>query len=355
MNPRLKQKNQRGFSLIEMLIAIIVMLVVTSAVFSLMGNSMKVANATYEMTDVQETLRTAQEYVNRDLMNAGDGLKTVSIIRIPQAFVTSYLTRNPIVDADMPAGIINLGILTSDNNVPVATAVLGSNPATTVRQDTDRQTIIEIDSEFIAITPSAVDPNGTWITLPAGTDMNLFQTGEIYYLSSSVGGAFGTITGVTAGTRTLSFAVGGADVYGLNLAGANNNIKVISTDGTVATSLQRMKIIHYYVNADGMLMRRVFGVRNAGFRESIIAEHVLNVQFNYSLDMTDAAGNVVQPTATLSTKAQRLGIRAVEVMVSVETPHALQNGLRTRLSMTTSTTVRNMQFRRAHQPNASGN
>lgn len=355
MNPRLKMNNQKGFSIPEMLIAMTVMMVITSAVFSLMGNSMMVATATYEMTDVQETLRTAQEYINRDLMNAGDGLKTISVIRVPQAFVTTYLTLTPIIDADMPAGIINLGILTSDNNVPANTAVDRSVPATTVSAGTDRQTIIEIDPEFIAITPSAIDATGMVVRLPAGTDMNLFRTGEIYYFSSSEGATFATITSIDAATTTLNFAPGGADVYGLNLAGANNQLRVVSTNGTLATSLQRMKIIHYYVNAEGHLIRRVFGVRQAGFRDSIIAEHVINVQFNYSLDMTDAAGNIVQPTATLTTKAQRLGIRQVEVLVTVETPHALQNGQRSRLSMTTSTSVRNMQFRQAHQPNAAGN
>ena len=97
-------------------------------------------------------------------------------------------------------------------------------------------------------------------------------------------------------------------------------------------------------------MRRVFGVQGATFRDSIIAEHVLNVQFKYSLETTDAAGNVLQPTANLANKAQRLGVRQVEVTISVETPHALQNNVTSKLFMTTSTSVRNMQFRRALQP-----
>lgn len=377
MQRRLTTHNQEGFSLIEMMIAVTVMVIAVGAVVSLMRSSLMIATASYEMTDAQESLRTAQEYINRDLMNAGDGLKSISTIRLPQTFVNNYLTLAPIVDADMPVGTINLGILTTDNNVPSGTAVVGSNPATTVRFSpgpdnivgtaddvrTDRQTILELDPDptFQAIplsaAPQSIDVTGTVITLPAGTVMTQFTAGEIYYVSSSLGGTFGTVTAVNAATRQLTMANGGLDVYGLNLTGASNNIKVISTNGTLPTSLQRMWIIHYYVNSSGFLMRRVFGARCApapavcaGFRESIIAEHVMNVQFNYSLDMTDAAGNVVQPVAMLSTKDQRLGIRAVEVTVTVETPHTLQNGLRSQLAMTTSTSVRNMQFRRARQP-----
>src|SRR3989442_1507496 len=133
MHRRLTTHNQEGFSLIEMMIAVTVMVIITGAVLSLMRSSMMIATASYEMTDAQESLRTAQEYINRDLINAGDGLKSISTIRVPQAFVTNYLTLTPVVDADMPVGIINLGILTSDNNIPFGTAVIGSNPATTIR------------------------------------------------------------------------------------------------------------------------------------------------------------------------------------------------------------------------------
>ena|SRR4051794_32941113 len=358
MERKLDIKNQQGFTLIEMIIAVTVLVVVTSAVVSLMKSSMNISTANYELTDAQENLRTAQEYINRDLMNAGDGLRTISVIRVPQTFVTNYLTLTPIVDADMPAGIINLGILTSDNQVPAATAVVGSNPATTVLSTpnlTDRQTIIEVDPQFIAIAPSSINAAGTVVTLPSGTTMTQFTVGEIYYFSSSVGGTFGTLTAINAGTFQLSFAAG--DTFGLNLA-AGNNIQTISTGGTLPTSMTRMRIIHYYVNSSGYLMRRVFGAKCipaticTGFVESVVAEHVVNVQFNYSLDMTDAAGNVVQPTGTLSNKAQRLGIRQVEVTVTVETPHVLQSGSRSQLSMTTSTSVRNMQFRQAQQPSS---
>lgn len=349
--------NQAGFSLIEMMIAVTVMVLVTSAVVSLMRSSMIISTANYELTDAQQSLRTAQEYINRDLMNAGDGLKTVSNIYVPSGFVSNYITLTPIVDTDMPAGVINLGILTSDNQVPAGTAVVGASPSTTILSSpnlTDRQTILEIDPQFIPIAPSAVNGAGTIVTLPAGTDMTQFTVNEIYYLSSAIGGTFGTITAKNTGTRQLTFSP--ADAYGLNLSGAANLIKLISTNGTLPTSLQRMRLIHYYVNASKFLTRRVFGAKCspsttcAGFRESIIAEHVLNVQFNYSLDMTDSSGNVVQPTGTLATKSDRINVRQVEVTVTVETPHVLQSGSRSQLAMSTSTSVRNMQFRQASQP-----
>jgi hypothetical protein len=90
-------------------------------------------------------------------MNAGDGLKSISTIRVPTTFVTGYLTLSPVADASMPSGVTNLGILSSDNNVPAGTTVLGVTPAVTVRPGTDRQTLLEIDPGFIPI-PLAASP-----------------------------------------------------------------------------------------------------------------------------------------------------------------------------------------------------
>lgn len=356
--------NEEGFSLIEMIITVTVMLVVTSAIVTLANRSIKLANTTYELTDAQETLRTAQEYINRDLMSAGDGLKNMSNIPVTKTFVTNYLSVTPVVDPALPITVTNLGILTTDNDVAANKIVYGPDPAFAtsplvyVRSSpvlTDRQTILQIDSDFspIALLAPAIDSTGTTITI-ADADRSRFTVGEVYFLTSSLGGTFGTVTAVTditGANSTLTFAQGGGDKFGLNVTGAGGRINTISAGGTLATSLQRMKIVHYYITSDGMLMRRVFGVKGAGFRESAIAEHVVSVQFTYSLSPDDN-GNIVQPVTRLTTLAQQIAVRQVEVTVTVETQHALQNGQRQNMSMTTSTSVRNMQFRQALQPKA---
>ena len=103
-------RSQRGFSVIELLVATTVMLVVIAAIFSLMGSSIKVATAAYEMTDAQQNLRTAHEFINRDLMNAGDGLKSIDEIRIPEPFMRSYITLAPVPAC--AAAICTLSIFT---------------------------------------------------------------------------------------------------------------------------------------------------------------------------------------------------------------------------------------------------
>lgn len=358
MKHRDNKKSGQGFSLLELLVAVTLMIVITGAMFALMRDSVKSSNATLEMSDGQQSCRTAQEYINRDLINAGDGLNSINNIRVPQAFVTNYLTLNPITDPATP-GFVNLGLITSDNNVPANTLVPDTAPAVQVRSApdlTDRISILQLDRNFVPITLSAGAINPTnGLTTVSSTDIAQFTVGEIYFISSAAGSIFATITdrqGVGTPNPFLVFAAG--DTFGLNSVGAGGQLDVITAGGTLPTSICRMKIIHYYINSNGLLMRRVFGVRAVGFAESVIAEHVVSLQFRYFLNLRDANGNVVQPEVQLTTSQQQVETRQVEVSLTVETPNTLQDGQRQKISMTTSTSVRNMQFRQSLQPTAGG-
>lgn len=352
------KNNEPGFSLLELVVAIAVMLIVTGAVFSLLKDSMTTSKATLEMTDAQESLRTGQEYINRDLMNTGDGLNSINNIRVPQNFATNYLTLNPVTDPATP-GIINLGLLTTDNNVPANTLVLGTAPAVDVRSApilTDRISILQMDGSFTPITldAGAINPNNGQVDV-SPADIDRFSGGEIYFITSAVGGIFATITDRrSVNSPSPSLVLEPGDAFGLNSTGNGSQLDWITDRGTLPTAICRVKIIHYYVNSNGLLKRRVFGVASAGFNESVIAEHVVSLQFRYFLNLRDANGNVRQPEAQLTTAQQQVETRQVEVTVTVETSRKLQNGQRQQISMTTSTSVRNMQFRQSLQPTAGG-
>jgi prepilin-type N-terminal cleavage/methylation domain-containing protein len=351
------KKSESGFSLLEVLVAMFVMLIIAGAIFALMRDSMKTSTAALELSDAQQSVRTAQEYINRDLVNVGDGLNSISNILVPVNFVTNFLTLNPVTDPATP-GFVNLALLTSDNNVLPNTPVLGTLPAVNVRSTpllTDRISILQMERPEIftpiTLAAGAITP-ATGFAAVSTADIDRFAVGEIYFITSASGGIFVTVTdrqGVGSATPFLAFGAG--DAFGLNSAGQLN---VITSNATLPVSICRMKIIHYYVNDNGLLMRRVFGVRNAGFNESVIAEHAVSLQFRYFLNLHDAAGNVAQPEAQLTTSDQQVETRQVEITLTMETPHTLQNGQRQQITTTTSTSVRNMQFRRSLQPTAGG-
>jgi prepilin-type N-terminal cleavage/methylation domain-containing protein len=344
---RAAARTQAGFSLVELLIAVAVMLIVMAAVFASLRGSFQVSVTSYELTDAQQSLRAAHEYINRDLITAGDGLNGINNIRVPVQFMRAYLTQSPVLDASDP-NYMDLSLIVSDDNVAGGTPVLGSNPATTVLGGTDRITMLETDRTFAAISlpAGAINANGSEISI-SPADINLFRIGEIYFIAAGARATLGVLTafGGTDIAPTLVFAEG--DGYGLNHEGAGGLITFVSEGGTLPATLMRMNLAHYFLSADGLLVRRLFGVAGAGFRDTVIAEHLADLQLRYSLNMRDDKDNMQQPVSKLETTVQQAATRQVEISIKARTAHPLNDGQPKYLSMTTATSIRNMQFRLA--------
>jgi hypothetical protein len=277
--------------------------------------------------------------------------------------VANYLTLIP--DASDPN---NLALLISDDNVPGTTAVLQASSAANVLGGSDRMTMLTQDTSFL---PSVSLPAGRITVAGSTTNIGLantaerqrFQVGEIYAVTTQNGMAFGVITDIDATTNTLIMA--NSQVYGLNqtVGGPIYTVAGLASGPSTPGSIIRMQIIHYYVNANNLLIRRVFGVQGAGFVDSVIAEHVTNLQFRYLLNKTDPNGFVPPPVRQVP-PADRQTVREVETTLAVETVRAVNvvtnsnsistgcgasaNGKQT-ICSTTATTVRNLQFRKALQ------
>jgi Tfp pilus assembly protein PilV len=349
-----KINRQAGFSMIELMISLATMTIITGAAFALIGSSIKFSNATYHMTDTEQGLRTAHEVINRDLTTAGDGLKGIGTIKVPKAFVQTYLTQTPVVISTDP-NYVNMALVTSDDAVPANTAVPQTSPAVNVLTNTDRLTILTQDyTTFptpVTVLAGKITVSGsnTLIVVPSA-DIGKFQAGEMYALLAQNSAAFFVISSVNLSTYTLTVTNG--DTYQINQTGAGTPINVVSSGGTLPSTIVRIQIIHYFVDSNNLLIRRVFGVKKETFVDNVIAEHVVNMQFRYLVNLTDANGFVPQPVRQLSTSQQQLAVREVEATVAVETLRAVNtvtanNSGKQTISSTTATTVRNLQFRQA--------
>ena len=364
MRPNKKLNRQEGFSMLELMISMATMTIISGCAFALIGSSLKFANTTYHMTDTGETLRTAHELINRDLTTAGDGLKGIGKIEVPKAFVQSYLTQTPIIEPGAP-NYVNLPLVTSDDNLPAGTAIPQASPAANALPGCDRITILTVDYtgfQPIPVPAGKITQSGpnTYVVVSPG-DIVRFQAGEIYAISTDGKAAFGVISSVNSSTNTLVMTNG--DVYGINETGAptpTNPTPIYAVVGlasgpSTAATISRLQIIHYFANSNNLLFRRVFGVPKFGFVDSVVAEHVTNLQFRYLVNITDANGFVPQPVRQLATSEQQLAVREVEATVAVETVRAVNtvtanNNGRQIVSITTATTVRNLQFRNALSP-----
>ena len=368
------QKNQRrqsGYTMIELLIALGVMMVVSAASLALIGSSVKYANATYNLADAEQSLRTAHEIINRDLTSAGDGLRGIGTITAPVNFVQNYITRTPVTcnDPNFPC----VGLVTSDDAIPAGIGIPQANPPADFQSTSDRISMLLRDTTFnngntISLLPGKITMvvgTSTSIVV-ASTEIGLFQVGEIYALLAQNSAAFGIVSGVNSTTNTVTLNVG--DAYGLNQNSANSSIAQVAnliSGVSQPVAIMRLQIVQYYVTSNGLLMRRVIGVRGAGFRDAVVAEHVSSLKFRYLTNLTDANGNVLQPMSVLSTSTQQTAVREIETTISIETVAAVNavtnsnssttlcganpNG-KQNLCSTTHTTVRNLQFRQALSP-----
>ena len=332
----------------ELLIVLVVMLIILTAVFSLMRSTITTANTNYEMTTATQGLRNAQEFINRDILTLGDGAKGLSNIWLPTQFVTSYLSVRNASDIDpLNTGYVVVGAVISDNNVPAGTNVPGTNPATTVLPGSDRSSFLREDRTFTAIplTPSQVNVTNAYLTVPVSRTGD-FSAGEIYFISNGVSGTFGTVTSVNTGSNQVYWAAG--DALGLNRTGTTGSLGSIQRAG-LGMNLFRVQLIQYFVDADGKLIRRVFGVKGQPFIDSVIAEHLVSLQFRYILKPTSDTVILEQPVEQFPFD-EAASVRRIEPYVEVETAYALSDGQKHKVDGITQLGVRNIQFLEAPVP-----
>jgi prepilin-type N-terminal cleavage/methylation domain-containing protein len=346
---KLSNKNsQSGFSLIELLVVLVVMLVVLGAVFSLMGGTIRTANTNYEMTSASQSLRNAQEFITRDALVVGDGLKGVSNIWLPTAFVADYLTARKSVDIDPDnKGFVSVGAIVSDDEVSVDVNVPSTVPATTVLPGTDRITMLSVDSTFspVSLPANTTKPISGEINIPGG-DASNYKVGEIYYIAGNGNGAFGAITKTTAGR--IYWEAG--DTFGLNRIGNTGNLATATgNSGNQPATLMRVNIVHYFVSADGRLLRRVFGVKEKAFIDNTVAEHLTELEIRYVLKPGTDGIIYEQPVTQIDLSEASL-VRMIEPSLKVETAYALQDNKKHEVEGITQIGVRNLQFLEAPVP-----
>ncbi len=90
-------------------------------------------------------------------------------------------------------------------------------------------------------------------------------------------------------------------------------------------------------------MRRVFSVQNAGFIDSVIAEHLIDFRINYTLKPSADGSIFDQPSRVLNLDDAAL-VRLIESVISVETAYPLQNGQKDQVDGLITVGVRNLQF-----------
>ncbi len=321
---------EKGFSLVELMVSIIIFMVFMSVIYGLLkiGSIMKTSASS--QTEVVKNARLSLNTIGRDAVNAGFGYSRAG----------GYGAENILN--------LRLGIPPdADTTHDLITAVVGGNDVNTntllPSGRTDVVSFVFRDINFNAGQPlnfvSAANygGNGVLITTLAGQTATT-NNYDLFLISDGSRTSLGLATNVPAGGNTLRFEAGSADplqVNSLYTGTVSTRSKLIACDAAAsppitddcmdyANRVTAKKVIwvSYSVTSDGTLYKTIFG-NNTGrpAAEQIqilpIASNVQNFQVKYLLrdgtvsnDPSNGGlnqsnfNNVVQIDVTITAKVQ---------------------------------------------------
>jgi prepilin-type N-terminal cleavage/methylation domain-containing protein len=129
---RASHKGELGFSMIELMVAMVVTLVVSGAIFGLLTVGGNAFRREPEVADRQQNIRVAMDAIARDIQNAGSGMPLVSQVfthtDTPLAGPNPTGAGAPYLNGQGPQGVLGAAGQASRGAAPTGT---GPTPPTT--------------------------------------------------------------------------------------------------------------------------------------------------------------------------------------------------------------------------------
>jgi len=377
-----KSRRKRGFSLIELLIAMVVTLIIMTGAMMMFKKSSDAIFIVAQKAEMQSNARVAVNSIVRDVSRAGSGGMTHGGIALPN---TTAIYAPPFAGPPFN-GIVNLNTNTFSQGVLYMVTPDYQGGPTINGQNTDAITVSYVDPNLETPPPPEVDlrlyptttisANGDSVTLDPATSTTLndpgtgVKVGDVFMLTNTRGSVTASVSGFPAGGTTIAFASG--DPLGMNdpnTAGDPGSIASLGTPCTVgpgcltgrnypSVTLFRILLVSYYIEqlgagdvplgvaaagaVDYRLMRQVNGQAPVP-----IAEHVVGLLFSYDLSDPNPGGtnspDAKIMVAGVDTKVYS-EIRNVYVSVTTRSNRQDRLGNYAYTTMATNVSPRNLSF-----------
>ncbi len=333
--------SERGFTLMELLIASAITLVVLAGAMTTFEESRRIIDTSTRVVDTGQNLRASANLLVRDLMQTGRNIPTSGIPVPTGNGIAAILRPLPLgaggVVRTLPAGTTSMaGVIPGATLGPTLNAVV--TDAVSVLYDDPTLALNAWPLTSVAADgSSAVVDNRT----PIGAAATAVAPGDLIMFNNAVGYAVQQVTSVVG--QTMFFATSG-DAFGFNQRTATSgSIMQIRTGATFPpTSATRVLMLTYYIDsvtvpANPRLVRRI------NFRApQIIAGNIDNLQLSY--DVVDGVTNPVnQKTPVAPNTPQQ--IRGVNLFLTARgTPLQRPTGNSVRNGLATKVSLRSMSF-----------
>lgn len=284
--------SEGGFSILELVIAIVIFLVISAAIFGLMQLGTYDRNRASRRSDVLKNARVAMHMIGRDVLNAGLGYHRRGGI-VPDNFNSNRLT--------VPADV--------DGNRDMLTSVIAGNDLftnslnedTTVRTDSISFTYRDFDFnagntiELLGVSAGAsadvvrlTSKTATGAASARQFDLYLVEsdTSQVAVMATAVNGS-NTIDAAPTDPLGINQALNGIGVAGSVLRQCTSVTDTNCT--TYSATVKRVFLVGYRIKPDGTLVRMVYGNnRGASAAEQIqelpLAYNIEDMQIRYVLD-----------------------------------------------------------------------
>jgi prepilin-type N-terminal cleavage/methylation domain-containing protein len=382
-------KREKGFSLIELLVAMVIMTIIVGAAVSALVQAQNTTNAISQEAGTQENLRAGMHFLVRDLMQAGEGIP-ISGISIPStaagvSLVNRPGTVPPVVFPNNPTtlAVLNPGYLQGQQ----ATTVNAQTGVVSLGGNTDIVNMFYADnalassdgsghllnsypvSQALPATPvcvGAIAATGLTATLdPAcftlpGTPVPI-QAGDLIMFSNANGTALEYVTNIAG--NVLTFAAG--DPAGLNQTGLPNGTVASINGAAIPTVITRVYMITYYIDtvtnpSKPQLVRQVnypgFPVAIPAYPPQQVADCIEDLNFTYDvINSVAPVGTYANGPGDAQTPAAgdtAFQIRAVNVLLAGRSEYPVTTAVSNsgsvlryfRNNLTTQVSVRSLAF-----------
>jgi prepilin-type N-terminal cleavage/methylation domain-containing protein len=343
MTARSTSSRQRGFTLVELLVSMTIVLIVTGGALSAFSYALRASDTIKEKLDLNDQMRIAIDLMVRDFIQVAQGLPDTKVISVPSGGATTQIQRPspPNQNYLFPAGKTELNaVSTGDGLGPLIRNI-----------STDMVSIIYADNlpcqgcpDAFAAANATVAANGQTVTItdatrPVFNVLDSVRAGDLLMFSASAGTAIQMVT-TTPTSQAMAFAPN--DAMNINQQGspAGSILRLDNdavTTNTFPVGVTRIRMVSYYIDnvTDPTLPRLVRQINmNAG---RVVAFGIENLQFSY--DLVDGVNN---PT-NVANPATPNQIRKVDIVLEARSRNrSKQTGDFFRTSIATQVSFRNM-------------
>jgi len=296
-------RTDAGFSLTELLVASVIMIVVLVSTMAALQNAYRATEIAEGTTGLTNNLRIGVDMVVRDLIQVGQGMPTGRTVQVPNGTGALKIQR------PRPQGSTCTEWPTGTQVIPAVTVGPGCGP-TINGVATDTMTTLAVDSQLEAVPVQSfnIGAHTATISTPAqasgGIDISTggpddVSIGDLMMFTKGSASALVYITAVN-GNQTITF--NGGDPFNLNqfvssLNGTIDDLITLAPTTAQSATVSRVRMISYYLdNTLDATTPRLIRHMNWGDpavalnkRGRTVAFAIENLQITY--DMVDGATN----------------------------------------------------------------